>query len=117
MMAGIAKSLRTISMPPQQADLKVGPTPDIEADLFRSASRPLLEIQLRADLDETVDHHNLRHAVCAVGRAFREDRARIQRVVHVEIHCRAARSELEDFADTEIKLIDAVAVERARGGR
>src|SRR4026209_2493817 len=76
-----------------------------------------LEIQLRADLEETADHHDLRDAERPVGRAFREDRIRIQRVVEIKIHGRAALPEPQDLADAQVKLIHAVSVQCAGGGR
>ena len=84
-----------------------------ETEFFRTRSK----IQLRADLEETADHNDLRHPERPVGGTFGQDRARIQRVVDIEIHrCAAGLPEPDDFADAEVQLVDPVTVEGARRG-
>src|SRR5262249_17151163 len=101
--ADVAKTLRTISTPPE-VDLKVGSTD--------------LKIQLRTDLQEAADHHDLRHSKCTVRRALREDRTRIQCIVDVEIHRGAPLAESEDLADAQVELVHPISVQSAcRRGR
>src|SRR5436190_24332530 len=84
---------------------------------LRTICTPLLKIHLHADLDEASDHHDLRNAERAIGRAFGQHGAGVQRVVDVEIERRTALAESEHLADAQIELIDAIAVERAGGRR
>src|SRR6266550_9395537 len=74
--------------------------------------RPISEVELRADLRNAARNECLCVLPRRVEGAHTQNRVSIEGVEQVEVHCRPRPPEAEQFADTEVDLIQPLAIQR-----
>src|SRR5262245_12706574 len=70
------------------------------------------EIELDAELEEPRDQNLCRSQPVRIGRVFREYRARVERVVDIEVRPRLGSAEVQEFRQAQVDLMDPITVQR-----
>jgi hypothetical protein len=68
------------------------------------------EIELHAELDESSDQDLGRPLPVAEGIVLQQHRARVERVVHIDVRARASASEVQQLREAEVDLVESIAV-------